>query len=69
MHHVHDKVCREQQQGGEREVQLLRRDWSLKLSREDADSAAVLPHSVTHAAQKRPVVPAVGQHLQRTGSQ
>lgn len=64
VHHVHDKVCRQHQQGGECVAQMLRRHWRIKLSSEDIDSAAVIPNSLTHTLQKRPVVPTMGQHLQ-----
>lgn len=64
MHHVHEKICRQHQQGGECVSQLFRRDWWINLSSDGVDSTAVIPHSPTHTPQKRPVVPTMGQHLE-----
>lgn len=69
VHHVHDEVSRQHQQGGESVAQLVGCDWRIKLSSEDVDSTAVIPHSLTHTPKKRPVVPAMGQHLQNTHQQ
>lgn len=45
-------------------AKLVGRDWRINLSSEGVDSAAVIPHSLTHTPQKRPVVPTMGQHLE-----